>query len=58
MTEQSIGKLFMAGIVPGILLTMLFILAVIDLGHPASRNWPPGAPEAPSRKTGIPVRSG
>jgi tripartite ATP-independent transporter DctM subunit len=29
MTEQSIGKLFMAGIVPGILLTVLFILTVI-----------------------------
>ena len=29
MTEQSIGKLFMAGIVPGLLLTTLFILTVI-----------------------------
>lgn len=29
MTEQSIGKLFMAGIVPGILLTGLFILTVV-----------------------------
>jgi tripartite ATP-independent transporter DctM subunit len=29
MTEQSIGKLFMAGIVPGILLTVLFILTVV-----------------------------
>lgn len=29
MTEQSIGKLFMAGIVPGILLTVLFILTVM-----------------------------
>ena len=29
MTEQSIGKLFMAGIVPGILLTALFILTVV-----------------------------
>jgi tripartite ATP-independent transporter DctM subunit len=28
MTEQSIGKLFMAGILPGILLTILFILAI------------------------------
>ncbi len=28
MTEQSIGKLFMAGILPGILLTILFILTV------------------------------
>ncbi len=29
MTEQSIGKLFMAGILPGIMLTLLFIIAVI-----------------------------
>jgi tripartite ATP-independent transporter DctM subunit len=29
MTEQSIGKLFMAGIVPGILLTGLFVLSVV-----------------------------
>ena len=29
MTEQSIGKLFMAGILPGILLTLLFIMAII-----------------------------
>lgn len=28
MTEQSIGKLFMAGIFPGILLSLLFILAI------------------------------
>jgi tripartite ATP-independent transporter DctM subunit len=28
MTEQSIGKLFMAGILPGILLTILFILTI------------------------------
>jgi tripartite ATP-independent transporter DctM subunit len=29
MTEQSIGKLFMAGVLPGILLTVSFILAII-----------------------------
>jgi C4-dicarboxylate transporter DctM subunit len=28
MTEQSIGKLFMAGILPGILLSLLFILTI------------------------------
>ncbi|MBE9546202.1 MAG: TRAP transporter large permease [Proteobacteria bacterium] len=28
MTEQSIGKLFMAGILPGLLLTILFILTI------------------------------
>lgn len=29
LTEQSIGKLFMAGLLPGIMLTVLFILAII-----------------------------
>jgi tripartite ATP-independent transporter DctM subunit len=28
-TEQSIGRLFMAGIVPGLFLTLLFILAIV-----------------------------
>jgi tripartite ATP-independent transporter DctM subunit len=29
MTEQSIGKLFMAGLLPGIMLTLLFAVAII-----------------------------
>jgi len=29
MTEQSIGKLFMAGVLPGILLTVFFILTIL-----------------------------
>jgi len=29
MTEQSVGKLFMAGVLPGILLTVLFILTIV-----------------------------
>ncbi len=29
MTEQSIGRLFMAGIIPGMMLTVLFVLAVV-----------------------------
>ncbi len=29
MTEQSIGKLFIAGIIPGILLTLLFIVTIV-----------------------------
>lgn len=28
LTEQSIGKLFLAGVIPGILLTLLFIIAI------------------------------
>jgi C4-dicarboxylate transporter DctM subunit len=43
LTEQSIGKLFVAGILPGLLLTILFILTVslICLRNPAMG--PPGA---------------
>lgn len=33
MTEQSIGKLFMAGVLPGILLTLSFILVIIIWTH-------------------------
>jgi C4-dicarboxylate transporter DctM subunit len=29
MTEQSVGKLFMAGVLPGILLAMLFMLTIV-----------------------------
>ena len=29
LTEQSIGRLFMAGFLPGVLLTLLFILAIV-----------------------------
>jgi len=33
LTEQSIGKLFIAGILPGILLTLLFLLAISVVTH-------------------------
>ncbi len=38
LTEQSIGRLFMAGVFPGILLTILFIVAIslITRRHPAA----------------------
>lgn len=38
LTEQSIGRLFMAGVIPGILLTILFIVAIslITRRHPAA----------------------
>ncbi|MBA7673441.1 hypothetical protein ES703_81639 [subsurface metagenome] len=44
LTEESIGKLFVAGILPGILLSIFFILTVffICLRNPALG--PPGAP--------------
>ena len=37
LTEQSIGKLFVSGIVPGIILTLLFIGVVVDHLHPSPR---------------------
>jgi tripartite ATP-independent transporter DctM subunit len=49
LTEQSIGKLFLAGIVPGILLTVLFIftIAIVTWRNPAL------APLAEVRTTAI-----
>lgn len=42
LTEQSIGKLFMAGILPGILLTSLFILAIVIIAARRPMAGPPG----------------
>jgi tripartite ATP-independent transporter DctM subunit len=42
LTEQSIGKLFVAGILPGLLLTALFLLAIAIM----TRLWPQIAPAA------------
>ena len=45
LTEESIGKLFIAGVLPGIILTILFTLTVVILCH---RDPEPG----PSRSEG------
>jgi C4-dicarboxylate transporter DctM subunit len=42
MTEQSIGKLFAAGILPGILLSTLFIVTIYILVRLRPRLGPPG----------------
>jgi tripartite ATP-independent transporter DctM subunit len=42
LTEESIGKLFIAGIVPGVLLTLLFVLTVILLCGRQPELAPPG----------------
>jgi len=42
MTEQSIGKLFMAGVLPGILLTFSFIAAIIITTRMNPQLAPPG----------------
>ena len=44
MTQESIGKLFMAGILPGILLTGLFILTIYILCHLNRNLGPAGSP--------------
>lgn len=43
LTEQSIGRLFMAGIIPGILLTVLFMTTV----YIQTRLWPELGPARP-----------
>jgi len=52
LTEESIGKLFVAGILPGILLSLFFVLtvALICLRNPALG--PPGAPTRWREKLG------
>jgi len=52
LTEESIGKLFIAGVLPGILLSLLFALTVffICLRNPALG--PPGAPTSWRKKAG------
>jgi C4-dicarboxylate transporter DctM subunit len=42
LTEESIGKLFIAGIVPGVILTLLFVLTVILLCWRHPELAPPG----------------
>ena len=47
LTEESIGRLFMAGVIPGLLLTLLFIVAIwiVVTRHPEKA--PPGASREP-----------
>ena len=44
LTEQSISRLFMAGLIPGILLTLFFVLTVFVVvklqPHKVPRDWP------------------
>jgi C4-dicarboxylate transporter DctM subunit len=42
MTEQSIGKLFVAGILPGILLSTLFIVTIYIMVRLKPKQGPPG----------------
>ncbi|MBN2177942.1 MAG: TRAP transporter large permease [Deltaproteobacteria bacterium] len=49
MTEQSIGKLFVAGVLPGILLTALFVLTIVIWTSLRPELGPRG-PKAPFRE--------
>lgn len=42
LTEQSIGRLFVAGIIPAILVTILFIIAIYIVCRLAPEQGPPG----------------
>jgi C4-dicarboxylate transporter DctM subunit len=42
LTEQSIGRLFMAGVVPGVILALLFMLMIITRGILNPNLCPPG----------------
>lgn len=42
LTQQSIGKLFIAGVIPGILLTLLFIFVVFIICRRNPKAGPPG----------------
>ena len=44
LTEQSIGRLFLSGIIPGLLLTMAFVITVILLCIKHPDFGPPGPP--------------
>lgn len=59
ITEQSIGKLFVAGVIPGIILSLMFISYVViaaKVNPEIAPNLPPG--EAEERLTGSEIVSG
>lgn len=60
LTEQSIGRLFMAGVLPGLMLTALFLVAIAitvrrrpEEGPPGERSTPAERRTASLRATGI-----
>jgi C4-dicarboxylate transporter DctM subunit len=52
LTEQSIGKLFVSGVFPGIILTIFFIIVVALLCWRDPRIAPPGLPSTWKQKMG------
>jgi tripartite ATP-independent transporter DctM subunit len=53
LTEESIGRLFIAGVLPGLLLTGCFILAILVITF----IWPEEGPKGPSFDRGEKLRS-
>jgi C4-dicarboxylate transporter DctM subunit len=50
MTEESIGKLFIAGVVPGIILTLFYVATVVILCARNPELGPPGSPTSWAEK--------
>jgi len=50
LTEESIGKLFVAGVIPGLLLSLFFILTVVTLCLRNPALGPPGNPTTWAQK--------
>ena len=58
LTEQSIGKLFIAGIFPGLLLTVLFLLAIAVVTRLRPQAGPAGPRATPRERWGTLGRAG
>ena len=58
LTEQSIGRLFMAGVLPGILLTVLFLISIYIVTKRRPEAGPPGPRATMAEKLGSLRRAG
>ncbi|MEM9247991.1 MAG: TRAP transporter large permease [Pseudomonadota bacterium] len=58
LTEQSVGRLFLAGVVPGLLLTVLFVLTVFAVAVFNPQAGPPGERIPMGERFGILMHSG
>ncbi len=50
LTEESIGRLFVAGVIPGLLLSLFFIMVVMILCFRNPKLGPPGSPTSLKQK--------
>ncbi|NUO82224.1 TRAP transporter large permease subunit [candidate division KSB1 bacterium] len=58
LTEQSIGKLFLAGFLPGLLLTALFVVTIAVVANLRPEMGPPGERQSIGRRFAALMRSG